>query len=280
MGKLTGKTALITGASKGIGEGIARVFAKHGANLVLAARGSETQALAQSLCESGAKAIAVKMDVSDMASVQVGYKAAVQAFGGVDILVSNAGICRLGDFLTQSDADRDAHLDINVKGAWNTCKAVLPGMVARKWGRVVIMSSVTGDMVADPGEAAYAMSKAALVGLTKALAREFAPYVNVNAICPGYVLTPMVQGMARQSCPENPQSVVDGIAASIPLGGPHGGGRAGGFSCQRRVKLPHRRPVCHRRRFHAAGDEHHGRMTRVFRAAPACKPGRSFLKTV
>ena len=187
MGKLTGKTALITGASKGIGEGIARVFAKHGANLVLAARGSETQALAQSLCESGAKAIAVKMDVSDMASVQVGYKAAVQAFGGVDILVSNAGICRLGDFLTQSDADRDAHLDINVKGAWNTCKAVLPGMVARKWGRVVIMSSVTGDMVADPGEAAYAMSKAALVGLTKALAREFAPYVNVNAICPGYV---------------------------------------------------------------------------------------------
>ena len=208
MGKLTGKTALITGASKGIGEGIARAFAKHGANLVLAARGSETQALAQSLCESGAKAIAVKMDVSDMASVQAGYEAAVQAFGGVDILVSNAGICRLGDFLTQSDADRDAHLDINVKGAWNTCKAVLPGMVARKWGRVVIMSSVTGDMVADPGEAAYAMSKAALVGLTKALAREFAPYVN----------TPMVQGMARQSCPENPQSVVDGIAASIPLG--------------------------------------------------------------
>ena len=72
------------------------------------------------------------MDVSDMASVQAGYEAAVQAFGGVDILVSNAGICRLGDFLTQSDADRDAHLDINVKGAWNTCKAVLPGMVARK----------------------------------------------------------------------------------------------------------------------------------------------------
>ena len=135
MGKLTGKTALITGASKGIGEGIARTFAKHGANLVLAARGSETQALAQSLCENGTKAIAVTMDVSDMASVQAGYEAAVQAFGGVDILVSNAGICRLGDFLTQSDADRDAHLDINVKGAWNTCKAVLPGMLARKWGR-------------------------------------------------------------------------------------------------------------------------------------------------
>ena len=134
MGKLTGKTALITGASKGIGEGIARTFAKHGANLVLAARGSETQALAQSLCENGTKAIAVTMDVSDMASVQAGYEAAVQAFGGVDILVSNAGICRLGDFLTQSDADRDAHLDINVKGAWNTCKAVLPGWRANGAG--------------------------------------------------------------------------------------------------------------------------------------------------
>ena len=238
MGKLTGKTALITGASKGIGEGIARTFAKHGANLVLAARGSETQALAQSLCENGTKAIAVTMDVSDMASVQAGYEAAVQAFGGVDILVSNAGICRLGDFLTQSDADRDAHLDINVKGAWNTCKAVLPGMVARKWGRVVIMSSVTGDMVADPGEAAYAMSKAALVGLTKALAREFAPYVNVNAYGAGYgaaVLPGKPAERGGRHCGRHP---------SGPSGRPHGGGRACGFPCQRRGKLPHGRPVC------------------------------------
>ena len=218
MAKLTGKTALITGPSKGIGEGIARVFAKHGANLVLAARGEETEQLAAALRAEGANAIAVRMDVADMDSVQAGVKAGCEAFGQIDILVSNAGVCRLGGFLEQSDADRDLHLDINVKGAWNTCKAVLPGMVERKEGKIVIMSSVTGDMVADPGEAAYAMSKAALVGLTKALAREFAPYVNVNAICPGYVLTPMVQGMARQSCPENPQSVVDGIAAAIPLG--------------------------------------------------------------
>ena len=218
MGKLSGKTALITGASKGIGEGIARTFVKHGAAVALCARGREVEELAAQLRAEGSKAIAVRMDVSDMDSVRAGYDQAVQELGQVDILVSNAGICRLGDFLTQSDADRDAHLDINVKGAWNTCKAVLPGMIERKWGRIVIMSSVTGDMVADPGEAAYAMSKAALVGLTKALAREFAPHVNVNAICPGYVLTPMVRGMADQSCPENPQSVIDGIAAAIPLG--------------------------------------------------------------
>lgn len=218
MGKLSGKAALITGASKGIGEGIARTFVKHGAAVALCARGQEVEELAAQLRAEGARAIAVRMDVSDMDSVRAGYDQAVRELGQVDILVSNAGICRLGDFLTQSDSDRDAHLDINVKGAWNTCKAVLPGMVERKWGRIVIMSSVTGDMVADPGEAAYAMSKAALVGLTKALAREFAPHVNVNAICPGYVLTPMVRGMADQSCPENPQSVIDGIAAAIPLG--------------------------------------------------------------
>ena len=138
MGKLDGKTALITGASKGIGEGIARTFVKHGARVVLAAQ----------LRAEGAQAVAVRMDVSDMDSVRAGYEAGVKEFGQIDILVSNAGICRLGDFLTQSDSDRDAHLDINVKGAWNTCKAVLPGMVERKWGRIVIMSSVTGDMVA------------------------------------------------------------------------------------------------------------------------------------
>ena len=218
MGKLTGRTALITGASKGIGEGIARTFVKHGAKVILAARGAEVEGLAAQLREEGAQAVAVRMDVSDRDSVLAGCAAGTEALGPIDILVSNAGICKLGGFLTQSDADRDAHLDINVKGAWNTCRAVLPGMLERKWGKIVIMSSVTGDMVADPGEAAYAMSKAALVGLTKALAREFAPHVNVNAICPGYVLTPMVRGMAEQSCPEDPQSVVDGIAAAIPLG--------------------------------------------------------------
>ena len=80
------------------------------------------------------------------------------------------------------------------------------------------MSSVTGDMVADPGEVAYATTKAALVGFTKAMAREVAPYnITVNAICPGYVLTPMVQGMAEQSAPDNPQSVIDGIASAIPF---------------------------------------------------------------
>ena len=88
--------------------------------------------------------------------------------------MNNAGVCRLGSFLDMSDDDRDFHIDINIKGVWNVTKAVLPEMIARKDGRIVMMSSVTGDMVADPGETAYALTKAAIVGLTKSLAVEYA----------------------------------------------------------------------------------------------------------
>ncbi len=98
--------------------------------------------------------------------------------------MNNAGVCRLGSFLDMSDDDRDFHIDINIKGVWNVTKAVLPEMIARKDGRIVMMSSVTGDMVADPGETAYALTKAAIVGLTKSLAVEYAQSgIRVNAIC-------------------------------------------------------------------------------------------------
>lgn len=219
MGKLSGKTAFITGASKGIGEGIAKAYAAHGANLILAARGNRTKDLAEKLCREGCQAVAVMVDVTNSESIREGLAAGLERFGRIDILVNNAGVCRLGSFLEQSDEDRDFHIDVNIKGVWNATKAVLPYMMEQKYGKIVVMSSVTGDMVADPGEAAYAMTKAALVGFTKALAREVAEYnITVNAICPGYVLTPMVEGMALQSCPENPAGVIEGIASGIPLG--------------------------------------------------------------
>ncbi|MCD7891167.1 MAG: SDR family oxidoreductase UcpA [Ruminococcus sp.] len=218
MKKLEGKVAIITGASKGIGEGITRVFAKYGAKLVLAARGEMVMDFAQQLRNEGYDAIGVMTDVSDKASVENLVKAAVEKYGTIDILVNNAGVCVLGDFMTSSDKDRDYHININIKGVWNVTKAVAPYMIEKKKGKIVVMSSVTGDMVADPGEAAYATTKAALVGFTKAMARELADYnINVNAICPGYVRTPLVEGMAKQSCPENPESVIDGIAAAVPL---------------------------------------------------------------
>lgn len=218
MKKLEGKTAIITGASKGIGEGIARVFARYGAKLVLAARSDAVYKLAKELTDSGYEAIGVKTDVSDKESVDNLVKTAIEKYQTIDILVNNAGVCVLGDLLSCSDEQRDYHINVNIKGVWNVTKAVAPYMIKNKSGRIVVMSSVTGDMVADPGEAAYAMTKSALVGFTKATARELAEYnITVNAICPGYVITPLVEGMARQSCPENPQSVIDGIASAVPL---------------------------------------------------------------
>ena len=218
MKKLGGKVAVITGASKGIGEGIARVYAKYGAKLVLAARGEKVLEFAAQLRSEGFDAIGVRTDVTKKESVLNLVKCALDTYGTIDVLVNNAGVCILGDLLSSSDEDRDYQFDINIKGVWNVTRAVAPVMMMKKSGKIVVMSSVTGDMVADPGEAAYAASKAALVGFTKAVAREMADYnITVNAICPGYVHTPMVDGMARQSCPENPRSVIDGIAAGIPL---------------------------------------------------------------
>ena len=218
MGKLTGKTALITGASHGIGEGIAITFAKHGAKLILLDISEEVELLAQKLNEQGCPCIALNADVRNPESVAAAVAIGKEAMGDIDILVNNAGVCRLGGFLEMSDADRDFHIDINIKGVWNVTKAVLPGMVAKKDGRIVIMSSVTGDMVADPGETAYALSKAALVGFTKSLAVEFAQSgIRVNAICPGYVRTPMAESIARQSNAEDPESVLTEMAKAIPM---------------------------------------------------------------
>lgn len=220
MEKLEGKVAVITGASKGIGEGIAKVYAKYGAKCVLAARGQKVLELAEELRKQGYEAIGVQTDVSDFQSVEKLVCTAEETYGPVDILVNNAGICVLEDFLSaDSFENRDKHFDINIKGVWNTTKAVLPSMFKTGAGAIVIMSSVTGDMVADPGEVAYATSKAALVGFTKAMAREVADKkIRVNAICPGYVLTPLVEGMAKQSDPEDPKRAIQAIADAVPLG--------------------------------------------------------------
>lgn len=218
MGKLTGKTALITGAYQGIGEGIARTFARHGANLILLDISDELEKLAYDLAGRGYRCTVVKADVRDYSAVQAAIAQAKERENKIDILVNNAGVCRLGSFLEMSEEDRDFHIDVNIKGVWNVTRAVLPDMVARGDGRIVMMSSVTGDMVADPGETAYAMSKAAIIGLTKSLAVEYAQSgIRVNAICPGYVRTPMAESIARQSNPEDPESVLTEMAKAIPL---------------------------------------------------------------
>ena len=135
-----------------------------------------------------------------------------------DIIVNNAGVCYLENFETMSDELRDTHFDINIKGTWNVTKAALPYLKKNTSSSIVNLSSVTGVMVADSGEVAYATTKAALMGFTKALASEVvADHIRVNAILPGYIRTPMVDGMAKTSNPSDPESVVAGIANAIPM---------------------------------------------------------------
>lgn len=215
MGRLEHKIAMVTGAAMGNGRGIAEVMLGEGATVILTDINAQ---VFQTAHELGEKAIGYQMDVTDQNQIRKVVDECEQTYGRVDILVNNAGIAKFARFTDITDELRDLHFNINVFGPWNCTKAVLPIMLKHHYGRVVTMSSVTGPYVADPGEIAYATSKAALIGFTKALAIETAQdNITVNAICPGYILTPMVKKSAKESNPECPQAVIDQIAAGIPM---------------------------------------------------------------
>lgn len=215
MGRLDGKIAFITGAAMGNGRGIAESFLSEGAIVALA---DISDTVFQTAKELGDKAYPFLADITKPDEVKTCVNKVLELFGRIDILVNNAGIARFSRFVDITDTLRDLHFDINVKGAWNCTKAILPSMLEKHYGRILNMSSVTGPYVADPGEVAYATSKAALIGFTKALAIEVAAEnITVNALCPGYILTPMVKHSAKESNPENPQAVIDSIAAGIPM---------------------------------------------------------------
>ena len=159
--------------------------------------------------------IGYKVDIREKEAVEKVVKDIYDKLGNIDILVNNAGVCKLKSFDDMDDELRDFHFDINIKGTWNVTKSVLPYM---KKGSIINLSSVTGPMVADPGEVAYATTKAAILGFTKSLAAELAPRnIRVNAIMPGYVLTPMVENMAKETNPDNPNEIIDSIASAIPM---------------------------------------------------------------
>jgi len=219
MRKLEGKTAIITGAAVGLGEGIAEAYAKYGAKLCMLDMSVQVEETARRLREKyGAEIITAAANVTKPEELKAAAAKTAEVFGRIDVLCCNAGVCRLGSFLETSEADRDFHIDVNIKGVWNSCQAVIPYMLAGGGGNIVIASSVTGDIVADPGEAAYALSKAALVGLTKALAIEFAQQnIRVNCTQLGYARTPMAESIARQSSPDDMEGALGEMAKGIPL---------------------------------------------------------------
>ena len=219
MGKLEDRVAIVTGAARGNGEGAARVMAREGATVVLTDVLDLVHKTAKSISDSGYKAVSFKMDITKPAEVDHVVQKVLEQFGKIDILVNNAGVLKLVPLVDMPDEVRDRMIDVNIKGTFVVTKTVLPGMIKRKYGRIINLSSVTGPLVADIGETAYATTKAAIWGFTRALAFEVAKYgITVNAICPGMIDTDMVRGMAVQTNPSDPQSVLRDLARGIPMG--------------------------------------------------------------
>ncbi|WP_243371274.1 3-oxoacyl-[acyl-carrier-protein] reductase [Geotalea sp. SG265] len=189
---LNGRVAVVTGASRGIGKAIALKLAADGADLVVTATSSEAaQATADEIVAAGGKALALKVDVAITSEVEALFAAAVKEYGKVDILINNAGITRDGLLLRMKDEDWDAVLDINLKGSFNCTREAAKFMTKARYGRIVNISSVVGEM-GNAGQVNYCASKAGLFGLTKATARELAKRnITVNAVAPGFIETDM-----------------------------------------------------------------------------------------
>lgn len=191
MFDLTGKTALVTGASGGIGAEIARAL--HGAGATVGLSGTRVEPLETLAAELGGRAHVLPCNLSDADAVNALPKQAADAMGGVDILINNAGITRDNLFMRMSEDEWDSVMAVNLKSAFLLSKGVLRGMMKKRWGRIVNIGSVVGA-VGNPGQGNYAASKAGLVGMTKSLAYEVASRgVTANAIAPGFITTAMTE---------------------------------------------------------------------------------------
>ena len=221
MKPLEGKTAFVTGAAQGNGFGIAKVLLQKGAGVIMTDKSGIVADAERKLKETEGtdKTLSYVMDVTQPDMVREVVKTAEDELGPIDILVNNAGISLLTEIEDMDDDLWNIHFDVNVNGARNCVKAILPGMMERRYGRIVTISSVTGPRVCDPANIAYAATKSALLGFSKAIAIDTAGYnITSNAILPGYFLTPMVELTAVETDPKDPQRVLDEIVEAIPIG--------------------------------------------------------------
>jgi 3-oxoacyl-[acyl-carrier protein] reductase len=208
MFDLTGKTALITGASGGIGGEIARTLVDAGATVGLS--GTRVEPLEALAAELGDRAHVLPCNLSDMVAVDALPKQAVEAMGGLDILVNNAGITRDNLFMRMSDDEWQSVIDVNLTATFKLCKGAIRGMMKARWGRIVNISSVVGA-TGNPGQANYAASKAGMIGMSKSLAYEVASRgITVNAVAPGFIATAMTDKL------NDDQKA--GILAQVPAG--------------------------------------------------------------
>jgi 3-oxoacyl-[acyl-carrier protein] reductase len=207
MFDLTGKTALVTGATGGIGAAIATVL--HGAGAKVAISGTRVTAL-EELKEKLSGTHPIACNLADAADVETLVPAAEAALGSLDILVNNAGITRDGLAMRMKDEDWAAVLDVNLTAAFRLARAAMRGMMKRRWGRIISITSVVA-VTGNPGQANYAASKAGMIGLTKSLAQELASRsITVNCIAPGFIATPMTDALTDKQ--------KEAITARIPAG--------------------------------------------------------------
>jgi 3-oxoacyl-[acyl-carrier protein] reductase len=204
----SGRVALVTGASRGIGHAIALSLAHAGYTVIAAARSMEGSDALESLRAAGAVS-AINLDLASAESIKDALGRAVKQHGRIDVLVNNAGVTRDGLAVRMKPADWDAVLRTNLDGSFLCIQQVLSGMMRNRWGRIVNITSVVGQ-AGSPGQANYAASKAGLIGLTKSLAQEVASRnITVNAVAPGYIATDMTKDL--------PEELKQAIMAKIPL---------------------------------------------------------------
>ena len=213
---LTGKSALITGAAQGIGRVIALELARHGADVVISdVNEAALQDAVAEIGQTGRRAVAVTGNVVAAADCDAMVKACIEAFGKIDILVNNAGITRDTVLLRMKEEQWDQVIAVNVKGTFNCTKAAIRPMFRAKSGRIINISSVTGAM-GNPGQANYSASKAAVMGFTKSIAREYASSgITVNAVAPGFIKTAMTDAI-----PEKDRNAMIAMIPSQKLGLP------------------------------------------------------------
>jgi 3-oxoacyl-[acyl-carrier protein] reductase len=208
---MSNRVAFVTGSSRGIGRAIALSLSREGFYIVVASPEVENNELvAGEIRSGGGEAMTLDLDISSQESVKEGFGQVLRAMGRVDVLVNNAGITRDGLAMRMKPSDWELVLKINLSGAFFAAQQALPGMMKNRWGRIVNISSVVGQ-AGSPGQANYVASKAALIGLTKALAQEMGSRgITVNAVAPGYIETDMTRVL--------PEAVKQKYLASIPLG--------------------------------------------------------------
>ncbi|MEZ7171367.1 3-oxoacyl-[acyl-carrier-protein] reductase [Sporosarcina sp. OR05] len=212
MGRFTGKTAIVTGASRGIGRAIALLLGEEGAKVVVNYSGSEAKAaeVVETITKAGGEAIAFQANISETDQVKAMIDATMEAFGSIDMLVNNAGITRDNLLMRMKEDEWDDVININLKGVFLCTKAVTRQMMKQRSGKIVNLASIVG-VTGNPGQANYVAAKAGVIGLTKTTAKELATRnITVNAVAPGFITTDMTDAL--------PEDVKEQMLSAIPLG--------------------------------------------------------------